>query len=301
MKIFRSPVFISFAFVMLAIGFCVVPATSQKLTPADVVGKHAASIGSADARARAKGTRIKGTVEVIVKEGGAGNSAGNVVMASHGSQNMVNLIYDAGDPSTSFRFDGSKTTVTQFRPGRHTPLEHFFAENEEIVGEGLVGGVLSESWPLLNLQEKNPKLEYAGIKKIDDKQLHAIKYTPRKGSELKITLFFDSETFQHVRTEYEKTVYSTAQQRIASGGGGGLPAATEARSAPQRLKVYEAFSDFKMEGGLNLPHVYKFELSVQSNIRPILLGWTINLTEFTFNAPVDPSEFIVGNGAPKPN
>lgn len=300
MKVFRSPAFISFCFVLLAAGLCVVPATSQKLTAADVVAKHAASIGSAEARARAKGTRIKGTVELIVKAGGAGTSAGNVVMASHGSQNMVNLIFAAGEPSTSFRFDGSKTTVTQFRPGRHTPLEHFFAENEEIVGEGLVGGVLSESWPLLNLQEKNPKLDYAGTKKIDNRQVHAIKYRPRKGSELNITLFFDAETFQHVRTEYEKTVYSTAQTRIP-GAPGRLPSAGEARGAPQRLTVFEAFSDFKTEGGLNLPHVYKFELSVQSNIRPLLLNWTINLTEFTFNAPVDPSEFIVGNEAPKPN
>jgi hypothetical protein len=300
MRVFRSPAFISSASVLLAVGLCVVPATSQKLTPADVVAKHTASIGSAEARARAKGTRIKGTVELIVKAGGAGNSAGNVVMASHGSKNMVNMIFDGGEPVTSFRFDGSKTTVTQFRPGRHTPLEHFFAENEEIVGEGLVGGVLSESWPLLNLQEKNPKLEYSGTKKIDDRQVHAIKYRPRKGSELNITLFFDAETFQHVRTEYEKTVYSTAQTRIP-GAPGRLPSAGEARGAPQRLTVYEAFSDFKTEGGLNLPHVYKFELSVQSNLRPLLINWTFNLTEFTFNAPVDPSEFVLGNEAPKPN
>jgi len=300
MKIFRLPVFTSFAFVLLAAGLCVVPATSQKLTPADVVAKHAASIGSAEARARAKGTRIKGTVELIVKQGGAGTSAGNVVMASHGGQNMVNMIFDAGEPSTSFRFDGSKTTVTQFRPGRHTALEHFFAENEEIVREGLVGGVLSESWPLLNLQEKNPKLEYSGTKKIDNRQVHAIKYRPRKGSELNITLFFDADTFQHVRTEYERTVYSTAQTRIP-GGPGRLPSPGEARGAPQRLTAYEAFSDFKTEGGLNLPHVYKFELSVQSNVRPLLINWTFNLTEFTFNAPVDPSEFIVGNEATKPN
>ena len=161
MKILRSPAFISSAFVLLALGLCVVPSTSQKLTPTDVVAKHTASIGSAEARARAKGTRIKGTFELIAKAGGAGTEAGSVIMASQGGQNMVNLTYDAGQPSMSFRFDGSKTTVTQFRPGRHTPLEHFFAENEEIVGEGLVGGVLSESWPLLNLQEKNPKLEYA--------------------------------------------------------------------------------------------------------------------------------------------
>lgn len=300
MKIFRSPAFISFAFILLAVGVGVVPAASEKLTPADVVAKHAASIGSAEARTRAKGTRIKGAVELIVKQGGTGTSAGNVVMASHGSMNMVNMMFDAGEPSTSFRFNGSKTTVTQFRPGRHTALEHFFAENEVIVGEGLVGGVLSESWPLLNLQERNPKLEYAGTKKIDDRQVHAIKYRPRKGSELNITLFFDAETFQHVRTEYEKTVYSTAQTRIP-GQPGRLPSPGEARGAPQRLTVYEAFSDFKTEGGLNLPHVYKFELTVQSNVRPLLINWTFNLTEFTFNAPVDPSEFVVGNEAPKPN
>jgi hypothetical protein len=300
MKVFRSTAFISCAFVLLAVGLCVVPAASEKLTPADVVAKHAASIGSAEARTRVKGTRIKGTFELIVKAGGAGTSAGNVVMASHSNQNMVNMTYDAGEPSTSFRFDGSKTTVTQFRPGRHTPLEHFFAENEEIVREGLVGGVLSESWPLLNLQEKNPKLEYAGTRKIDNRQVHAIKYRPRKGSELNITLFFDAETFQHVRTEYERTVYSTAQQRIATAPGQ-LPTATEARSAPQRLNVYETFSDFKTEGGLNLPHVYKFELSVQSDRRPMLINWTFHLMEFTFNTPVDPSEFVVGNEAPKPD
>ena len=72
-------------------------------------------------------------------------------------------------------------SVTQFRPGRHNLLEQFFAEYDEIVREGLLGGTLSESWPLLALQQRNPKLEYAGLKKIDGRQAHAIKYTPRKG------------------------------------------------------------------------------------------------------------------------
>ena len=298
MKKLRLPGIVSFISTLVVVSLTVGAGASEKLTPADVAAKHIEAIGSAEARARVKGTRIKGTVELIVKAGGAGTSAGNVVMASHNTRNMVTMNFNAGEPVTSFRFDGSRTTVTQFRPGRHTPLEHFFAENEEIVGEGLVGGVLSESWPFLNLQAKNPKLEYAGTKKIDNRQVHAIKYRPKKGSELEITLFFDAETFQHVRTEYGKTVYSTAQQRIGSGGPG-LPAATDARSAPQRLNVSESFSDFKMEGGLNLPHVYKFELSVQSDRRPLLINWTFILTEFTFNAPVDPSEFVVGNEAPE--
>lgn len=300
MKKLRLPGIVSLICTLVVVALTVGAGASEKLTPADVAAKHIEAIGSAEARARVKGTRIKGTVELIVKAGGAGTSAGTVTMASYRSQNMVTMNFNAGEPVTSFRFDGNKTTVTQFRPGRHTALEHFFAENEEIVGEGLVGGALSESWPFLNLQEKNPKLEYAGTKKIDNRQVHAIKYRPRKGSELNITLFFDAETFQHLRTEYEKTVYSTTQTRIP-GGPGRLPSAGEARSAPQRLTVYEAFSDFRNEGGLNLPHLYKFQLEVQSDRRPLLINWTFILTDFTFNAPVDPSEFVVGNEAPKTN
>ena len=110
--------------------------------------------------------------------------------------------------------------------------------------------------------------------------MHALKYVPRKGSDLKITLFFDAATFQHVRTEYEQTIYSTDQQRI--GGGGAMPAPSTQRSSNTRINAFEEFSDFKAESGLNLPHTYKFELSIQSEARPALVDWTFNLTDFNF-------------------
>ncbi len=289
------------AFILAGLNFSVLQARpDNKLTPAEVIAKHLESIGSAEARARVHGTRITGTCEVIAKQGGVGQSTGQVLMASQGSQNLINMTFDSGVPPTGFAFDGSKTTVTQFRPGRHTALEQFFAEYEALVKEGLIGGTLAQSWPLLSFQEKNAKLEYAGKKKIGGTELHAIKYTPRKGSEMKITLFFEVETFRHVRTEYEQTIYSTEQKKIA-GGGGGLPSIDNARGTPQRLSVYEEFSDFKPEGGLNLPHIYKFELSVQSQTRPTLIDWTFNLNTFTFNGPFDASEFAVVNGTSKPN
>ena len=300
MKTFRSPLFVLFSLLMTAVGLGVVAGAADKMAPADLVAKHIAAIGSPDARAKVSGTRIKGGFELIVKAGGTGTSEGQVVMASHRDQNLVNMAYNSDEPATSFRYDGSKTTVTQFRPGRHTPLEHFFHEHQEIVSDGLVGGVLSEAWPLFKLQEKSPKLEYAGMKKIDGRQAHALRYKPQKGSELSITLFFDAETFQHLRTEYEQTVYSTKQTRIP-GSPGRLPSVTDQRSAPQRLTAYESFSDFRPEGGLNLPHVYKFELSVQSDVRPLLISWTFNLSEFAFNAPLDKAEFVVGNETVKPD
>ena len=111
--------------------------------------------------------------------------------------------------------------------------------------------------------------------------MHALKYMPRKGSDLKITLFFDAETFQHLRSEYERTIYTTDQQRIA-GGGGALPSASGPRSSNARINAVEEFSDFRLEGRLNLPHTYKFELSIQSEVRPALVDWTFNLTDFSF-------------------
>ena len=105
-------------------------------------------------------------------------------------------------------------SASQFKPGLRTSLAQFFLTNDVLFKEGIVGGILSSSWPLLNLKDKNPKLEYAGLKKVGGKQMHALKYTARKGSDLKILLFFDAETFQHLRSEYERTIYTTDQQRI---------------------------------------------------------------------------------------
>jgi hypothetical protein len=205
------------------------------------------------------------------------------------------MTFDSADyPYESLKFDGKKFTASQFRPGYRTSLAQFFLTHDVLFKEGLVGGTLSASWSLLELQQRNPKLEYAGIKKIAARELHTLKYAPRKGSDLKITLFFDSETFQHVRTEYEETIYATDQQRIG-GGGGRMPSASSPRSSNARISAFEEFSDFKPEGGLNLPHTYKFNLAIQSEVRPALIDWLFNLTDFTFNPPLDAGEFSALN------
>jgi hypothetical protein len=269
--------------------------TDQKLTPAALVAMHLESIGPAEARARVRGIRIKGTCLLSIRQGGNGQVDGQAVMASQGSLNLISMAFESPDyPGDSLKFDGKKFTASQFKPGYRTSMAHFFVTHEVLFKEGLVGGTLSASWPLLEQQQKNPKLEYAGLKKIGGKQLHALKYEPRKGSDIKITLFFDAETFQHVRTEYEQTVYTTDQQRIG-GGGGTLPSAGRARSSNARIDAFEEFSDFKLEGGLIFPHTYKFELSIQSETRPALVDWTFTLTDFTFNETIDPKQFRDSN------
>jgi len=256
-----------------------------KLKPAELVTKHLESIGSTEARARVQSTKIKGACSVTVKLCGEGQVEGQVLMGSQGPANFIDMNFDTpGYPFEQLRFDGKNFTASQFRPGSRTCLGQFFLTHDELFKEGLAGGSLSGSWALLNVQERNPKLEYSGLKKIGGRELHALKYNPKKGTDMKIVLYFDPQTFQHVRTEYSQVIYASEQRRIA-GGGGTLPAPQSQQASNARIDAYEEFSDFKEEAGLTLPHTYKFHLSIQSDVRPALIDWVFNLTDFGFNVP----------------
>jgi hypothetical protein len=227
---------------------------------------------------------------VSVKLCGEGQVEGQALLASQGTANLINLKFETPEyPYELLRFDGKKFIAIPFKPGSRTCLAQFFQDNEVIFKEGLAGGILSESWPLLKVEERNPKLEYSGLKKIGGRELHALKYVPKKGSEMKIMLYFDPQTFQHVRTEYSQVLYANEQRRIGAVGSSGLPAPNQTASNA-RIEAYEEFSDFKVEGGLNLPHTYKFHLSIQSELRPALVDWVLNLTDFAFNVPFDPAQ-----------
>src|ERR1044072_8913872 len=133
----------------------------NKLTPAEVISKHLESIGSAEARARVRGTRIKGASVVSVKLCGEGQVEGQALLASQGTANLINLKFETSEyPYEMLRFDGKKFIAIPYKPGSRTCLAQFFQDNEVIFREGLAGGILSESWPLLNVGERNPKLEY---------------------------------------------------------------------------------------------------------------------------------------------
>src|SRR5207244_12857824 len=107
---------------------------------------------------------------------------------------------------------GSKVTAYQLDPGDYSSLGSFARANPEIFKAGLISGALSSAWPLLDLSTMKGKLEYAGAKKIGARQAIEIKYIPRGGSDLRISLFFDAETFQHVRTVYKKEMSAQMSQ-----------------------------------------------------------------------------------------
>jgi len=257
---------------------------TQTITAEGLVAKHLDSIGSAEARTAIRSRVISGTAATTVRRGGSGQMTGEAIMASMDNKSAIRMSFsDVQYSNDKMGFDGKSVTVGQLRPGVRSPLGQFLFSFDVAIKEGLIGGTLSSAWPLLDLRARNPKLRYAGTKTISDRRTHVLKYLPRESSVLEVSLFFDAETFQHVRTEYERVLNtSMASQTEVTG-----------RRQETRNKMVEEFSDFKKEGGLMLPHAYKLQLDIDRQNRSLLQEWVLILTQFVFNESLDDRQFNV--------
>jgi hypothetical protein len=256
----------------------------DKIPVEEVLTKHLESIGSAEDRAATKNMIGTGVVHLSLHAGGKGQAEGRALMASEGTRNLLVWEFASGEyPYEKIGFDGKSLTVKPLRPGLRSPLGQFFLSHDVLFSEGLLGGTLSNSWPLLAVADRKAKLEYSGMKKIDGRQTHELRYKPKKGSDLAIKLFFDAETFQHVRSEYERTVAARM---------GTAPAASVSQRET-RYRVIENFSDFRKEGSITLPHSYRFELNIQSQGGNMNVIAETLLNKFSFNQTMANTDFVV--------
>jgi hypothetical protein len=278
----RVSVTLALSLLLVASGAASVP---QKMKPEELVAKHLDAVGPADARSALKTIVSSGTVEMTLRGRGTSKMTGTAAFASDAGKNLLSLVFENPDyPFERIGFNGQRVVGAEIKPGQRTPLINFLLANNEVISQGLVGGVLSTAWPLRNLAEKNPKLEYGGSKKIAGKQVHELKYLPRKGSDLRISLFFDAETFQHVRTEYRRSI---------AGQMGSTPDTSASAGTETRYKMVEEFSDFKAEGKLVLPHSYKLSLEVATPNETRAFEWDTRLTQFVFDREIAEKEFSV--------
>jgi hypothetical protein len=102
------------------------------------------------------------------------------------------------------------------------------------------------------------------------------------------TLYFDAETFRHVRTEYEYKI----EGRIGT-------SSTDVRSSSrtERYHLTEDFSDFKTAGKLVLPFTYKInvtnELQLVSGPGTNSRDWTFTILQVYYNEPLEATVFKV--------
>ena len=255
---------------------------TKKLTPDEVIASHLESIGTAEARAAFKSVVAQGEVLVTMRVGGSGKGKGGAVMASQGPMSLIGLIFGPQEYSNEkMAFNGQKLTLGEFRPGVRTRFGNFIQTHDVVFREGLLGGTLSTAWPFLDVNKQKGKLRTSGTKNVNDRKAYVLIYEPRSGGNLDVKLYFDVETFQHVRTEYQ-------QEFVA-------PTVTNpdkaARQKGTRLKLTEDFSDFRREGSLVLPHTYKIQLTIDNEGYPLLQDWVLTLTQFVFNKTLDAKQF----------
>src|SRR5690349_3426115 len=258
----------------------------EKLKADDVVARHLESIGTAKARESVTTRIISGTSQVFFHTAPIGQAVGKAVLASEDSKNLIGMSFPSPVyPREQLGFNGESFVAAFVTPGVRSPLGAFLMTHNLIFKEGLMGGALSSAWPLADAK-RSPKLEYVGTKKINSQTFEELRYVPHAGSDLKVSLFFDQETFRHMRTEYERTIAGPTGDRSYIAG----------VTREVRYKMVEEFSDFKPEAGLTLPHTYKINLYVDSPNGTSQTEWILKLAQFTFNDKIDPSSFnISGN------
>jgi hypothetical protein len=257
-------------------------AVAEKLKPEEIVAKHLESIGPAKARLSPR--VIAGTSQVIFRTPPPGQAIGRAVLASDGLKYLVGMSFPSPIyPREQLGYNGNNFVAAFATPGVRSVLGTFLMTHNLIFKQGLMGGALSTSWPLLDLAGRGAELEYAGARKVDDEMLHELRYLPRGGSDLKIKLFFEQETFRHVRTEYDRVIPAPTGSRAYG----------NVQERETRYHMVEEFSLFKKEGDLILPHVYKIKLSLDSQNGTFLAEWVIKLTQFEFNQKIDPNSFSI--------
>ncbi len=258
----------------------------EKLTVDEVIARHLKSIGTPENIAAAKTRIMAGTSMFTARSPGTGQNSGLSILFSEGNKSVIAMTFaNPSYPHDKFGYDGNNLIVSYAKPGIRSTLGDFIFQRTAIFKEGLVGGTLSTAWPLLNFNKERARLEYGGIKKIEGKEAHVLKYMPRKGSDLKISLFFDAETFRHVRSEYTQSVIP----QMANS-----PDADKMGQRELHYELVELFSDFKEESKLTLPHAYKIKLTMErSNGAAFIADWEMILQKFSFNQELQPAWFDV--------
>ena len=249
-----------------------VSAFAQKMKPEEILAKHLDSIGTSEVRTANKNRIIVGDADIKFITQKSIPVIGRIVLASAGEKSFFGVVSNSTNyPSEKFSFDGKKTKVSFVKDGNRSVLGNFVLSNGVLLEESLFGGTLSTSWALLDMGNKKAKLTSEGTKKIDGKEVYALGYAAK--SDVTITLYFDKETFRHVRSEYKRTASAAI----------GTSPDQSVRFNETRFKVTEDFSDFKTEKGITLPHNYRINYSIIGQNGTTEIQWNFILNEFAFN------------------
>jgi hypothetical protein len=271
---------------------------AEKLTLEQVIAKHLESVAPAEARAGARARASEWNARFVIKMGGQGSGEGKGVLISEGRKLAFAMRFPVNEyPGEKFVFDGEKWETARRTTELRSGQANLVKDNSEILREGLFGGVLSTAWPLCELQSRQAKLKYDGMKKVDGVNLHRVSYTPRKSNNgMQIFLFFEPVTFRHVKTIYLLEIQPGQQAAPYGIGNVNSDGSPDTKYRPNtRYKLEEDFSDFKEAAGFTLPAKWRVRYTWEpaSGQGTTVTDWELALTGVVQNGEVDPSSFAL--------
>jgi len=262
-----------------------VHAQKEKISVDDLISRHAAAIGTSEAREAARSLVLMGQGTVSSKIGYIGCIGGPAQFASVANNFLFAMVLNSNEyPYERLAFNGKDLSFGRPAGSSLTKLGEFVKSQSSIAKQGLLGGALSTNWALARADKTKIKMEYAGIDTLGGGKYHKLKLRVRGTGELRVSAYFEPDTFRHKITVYEYSVaaYFTSAVR------------TENSSAQaSHFSLTEQFSDFKQVGSLTLPMTYSITISSQDQGQTESLTWNIEFKQAYFNEPLEASAFKV--------
>jgi hypothetical protein len=260
--------------IVLLFASSVITVKADDLKLEDIVSKHLDSIGTKEKRDEVK-TRMAMGMSDFESKLPSRKTTGKAIIVS----DTKNLFFVTSFASREYPFEkigyfADSVSLPYVSAGTRSPLGAFVNDHKTMLTEGLFTGAISSTWSLLNLQSGRGKLGSAGTKKIDGRKAYVLNYYPKVSSstEFSVRLYFDAQTFHHLRSEYRHTI----APKTATFGVLGVQTGVE-------LALIESFGDFKNENGLTLPYTYKINYSTASNSGTYEYNWGITISQYITN------------------
>jgi hypothetical protein len=257
-------------------------AAGQSLKPEEIISKHLDAVGPKEKRDAVKTMMVVGLSEFesripAVKGGGRA-----IVVSDPGNLFFVMSLNSREYPFEKIGYFAGKPNLPFTTAGNRSLLGSFISEHVKILSDGLYTGVMSLRWPLLDIDKRKPKLSGGGTKKVNERKAYVIDYSPSGGGakDFTIKLFFDAETFYHIRTEYR---YEVTSSDAVMG--------QQNRRASAIVTLTEDFSDFKSVDGLMMPHYQRAELLTNGNTGMHQNIWGVKVSEYRVNQALQPDFF----------
>jgi hypothetical protein len=133
---------------------------------------------------------------------------------------------------------------------------------------------------LLNPDGIECKLKYKKVK-VEGRELHRLEWPIYILRNIKIKMYFEPETFRHVRTDYVVRIQEDISVTRAFD-------IMDKYIVPESIyTLIERFDDYRKVSGMMLPHKYSIEYTLEGQGHSFVGHWTLNARKWLFNRTFD--------------